>query len=230
MESFSHPTSLDSARGFTLVEMLVVLAIITIVTSIVLFGQGTFNRSISLTDTAYTVALSIREAQSLGLSSRIFSGVQNAGYGTHFARGSNSYIMFVDTQKPASNPAPATCLVSSGSTPDTKPGNCLYDSITSPDAIFQTATIGKGFTIKRFCGTLSSGGTKVCSDDSTPIDTLDIVYVRPNPESVMTATRGATQLILSRASIYIASPDGMASRGICVSLPGQVSVVTGTCP
>ncbi len=218
-------------RGFTLIEMLVVLAIMTIITSIVLFGQGTFNRSISLTDTAYTIALSVRQAQSLGLSSRIFSGVQNAGYGTHFARGSNSYIVFADTQKPGSNPPPATCLLSSGSTPDTKPGNCLYDAITSPDAIFQTYSLNKGFTIKRFCGKQSTGGAQVCSDDSSsPIDGLDIVYVRPNPESIMTAMRGAIQIPLSSASVYVASPDGVALRSVCVSLAGQVSVITGTCP
>ena len=97
MEPFSPFRSIAKRasvpRGFTLVEMLVVLAIIIMITAIVINGQSTYNRSILLTDTVYTVAYSIRQAQSLGLASRGTtvgaSIVSNAGYGVRFA-GSSS--------------------------------------------------------------------------------------------------------------------------------------------
>ena len=49
-------------RGFSLIEMMVVLVIIALITTIALFGQQDFNRSLLLTDTAYTIALTAREA------------------------------------------------------------------------------------------------------------------------------------------------------------------------
>ncbi len=75
-------------RGFTMVEMLVSLGIILIITSIVLLGQNSFNKNLVLVDTAYTVAFTLRQAQTLALSSRKVGTIQNAGYGTHFANGS----------------------------------------------------------------------------------------------------------------------------------------------
>jgi prepilin-type N-terminal cleavage/methylation domain-containing protein len=83
------------ARGFTIIEMLVVLAIITLLLGVVLSSQSIFNRTLLLTDTAYTVALSVRQTQSLGLSGRENSGLTNVGYGIHLAsNGSNPITSF----------------------------------------------------------------------------------------------------------------------------------------
>ncbi len=213
----------DSKKGFSLVEMLVVLSIITIITSIVLLGQGQFNRAISLTDTAYTIALSVRQAQALGLSSRTFNGVYDAGYGVRFTAGNQSYQVFVDIARVA--PQLANCPVVSDASPEAKPGNCFYD--VGADGVFDQYAMQRGFRISRFCGVNASGNT-ICSDTGA-LDTLDIVYVRPSTDSIITGTDGGTQFTLSRAMIYVTTPDGQAERGVCVSVVGQVSVVQGTC-
>ena len=97
MESFPLKQKLSvHARAFTLVEMIVVLSIISILTVIVVVGQTSFNKSNLLTDTAYTVALSMRETQTLGLSSRTFSSVPNAGFGVHFGDSTAYYDQFAD--------------------------------------------------------------------------------------------------------------------------------------
>src|ERR1700722_20139604 len=54
--------------GFTLIELLVVITIMTIITSIAVFSNAQFNSSIVLSNLAYEIALSVREAQDYGIS------------------------------------------------------------------------------------------------------------------------------------------------------------------
>lgn len=225
----AHSYVLTPARGFTLVEMLVVLSIITIVTLIAVLGQTSFNRSLVLTDTAYTLAFSLREAQSFGLSSRIFGSTQNAGYGIHLASATpTTYVLFADVDPiTPGNSQSGACpghTVSSG--PEAKPGNCLY---TSPGSeLVRTYSLNHGFTISRFCGT-DLYATQRCSGSAgNSLTTIDILYLRPNTQSIILATSGAGVIPLSNAILYVASPDGSAERCVSVSKVGQVAV--GNCP
>ena len=217
------------ARGFTLVEMLVVLSIIAIITTIALFGQSTFNRSVLLTDASYTVALSLREMQSLGLSSRKFSGVQNAGYGGRFTGSGNSFLLFADIggASPGTN-CPVGQSLAAGN-PEKKPGNCVYNAGT--DGIVRTYTFNRGFSISRICGTAMVGGAEYCSTDGTPLTAVDVVFIRSNTtDTIMTGQRSGSPVTLSKAEIYIKDADSLSSRGICISQLGQVSVSFGDCP
>jgi prepilin-type N-terminal cleavage/methylation domain-containing protein len=216
-----------SVRGFTLVEMLVVLSIIGIITSIALFSESTFSRSVLLTDTAYTVALSLREMQSFGLSSRRFGSVQNAGYGAYFAKGTtDAYTLYADTGGAGwgtNCPKGPT----SPTTPETKPGNCRYDAGT--DGIVQTYSFDSRFSVSHLCGTRISDGQRVCSDTGS-LTSLDVVFVRSNTtDTIMTGWIGASTP-LSKAEIYIRSTKGGDARAICVSQVGQISVAYTTCP
>ncbi len=215
-----------ASRGFTLVEMLVVLSIIAIITMISLFGQSTFNRSVLLTDTAYTVALSLREMQSLGLSSRKFGAVQNAGYGAYFAtNNTSSYILFADIG--GSSP-PTACPKGTSGQPDWKPGNCRYEVAT--DGLVQRYSFSNRFSLSHICGTASSNGTRYCSTNDS-LSSIDVVFLRSNTtDTIMTGQRSAGPTALSKAEIYIRSNNGGDTRGICVSQVGQVSVAFGTCP
>ncbi|MBU2104034.1 type II secretion system GspH family protein [Patescibacteria group bacterium] len=214
------------SRGFTLVEMLVVLAIIVIVTGIAINGQSSFNKTVILTDTAYTLAFSIREAQSLGLSSRYFGGFQNAGYGVHFSSGSlTSYILFADTNPgiPGSSQGGICPGHTVASGPEARPGNCTYEL---PSEGVRTSTFNRGFKISKFCGFDRALNSTRCSD--TNLDSLNIVYLRPNTQSIITGKRSGAPMSLENATIYVASPDGGTERCVSVSKVGQVSV--GVCP
>lgn len=212
------------ARGFTLVELLVVVSIMVIITTIALLGQTSFNRSLTLTDTAYTIAFSVREAQALGISSRSFASTQNAGYGVHFASGTlNAYSLFADISPAASGNVQVASVcpghtVSTG--PEAKPGDCIQTLSTE---IIRTYTFNGGFKLKSFCGVETGVGTLRCNGY---IDSLDIVYLRPNTQSVVTGVRAGTRVPLSDATIRIQSPDGSVERCIYVSRVGQVSVHT----
>ncbi len=225
-------STLSPARGFTLIEMMVVLAIILIITSIALLGQSSFNRSLVLTDTAYTIAFSVREAQSLGISSRKAGTIQNAGYGVHFSANASNYLLFADTNPvaPGDTANPDVC---SGHTetsgPEAKPGNCMYDAVSE---IVRTYTLNNGFKIKSFCGTPAGGGAERCSTSSSgALQALDILYMRPNTNSVIIGITNSSfpaptsaRVKLTDATIRITSPDGVAERCIYVSQAGQVSV------
>ena len=220
------------SRGFTLVEMIVVLAIIVIVTMIALLGQSSFNRSLVLTDIAYTVAFSVREAQSLGISSRRFGTATDAGYGVHFSSGSaTSYSVFADISpgKPGDTTGGGICPGHpnvAADNPEAKPGNCIQDSAAE---IVRTYSINNGFRIKSFCGTVANGYSQSlrCNGSSSGVTLtgLDILYMRPNTQSVITGVHGSSSRVpLSDATIRIESPDGVSERCIYVSKVGQVSV------
>lgn len=213
-------------RGFTLIEMVVVLAIIAVVTSITLFGQNSFNRSVLLTDAAYTVAFSLRQAQTLGISSRKYGVVQNAGYGGRLTPLTNSYLVFADIGGAG---AATNCPVGAVGTPERKPGNCIYTAGT--DGILNTYLFDKGFSISKVCGTVTSGGAYICSNTTPTLTALDVLFIRSNTtDAILTGQLSGASVPLTKAEIYIQSADGATTRGVCVSLLGQISVTTTTCP
>lgn len=213
-------------RGFTIVEMLVVLGIMVVVTSIVLSGQSTFNQSLLLTDTAYTVALSLREAQSLGISSRGVGGVYNVGYGVHFSSGSqSSYTVFADTAAVATAPSHCPVLTSSAGTPEAKSGNCLYDNSSEN---FQAYSFTRGFKVTDFCGK-DTTNTMRCASTGY-LTALHVLYLRPNTTAVISGMNAGTPIQLTCAEITVSAPTGTnVTKKIRVNQLGEVSVGQ-TCP
>lgn len=207
--------------------MVVVLGIITIITSIALLGQRSFDRSLILTDTAYTLAFSIREAQSLGLAGRRVAStvVQDAGYGIYLESATpTSYILFADVD-PATSQVHSTAFCPGHTTtrePEAKPGNCMYTNATTER--LRTYNLTRGFSIAKFCGT--KGSTTYCSTDSAnPLSAINISYVRGITDSVVLGIRSGSPIALDNATLYVAAPGGVSQRCVSVSKVGQVSVV-----
>lgn len=187
--------------GFTLVEMLVSLGIFALITTIALTNHGRFNNTILLTNLAYETALTIRQAQAYGLGVRGAESGANrfdVGYGVHFITSSPaSFVFFVDK---------------GGAT-----ANRRYDS--AGGELIEVYTLLRGHTIKRFCGL--QGGTERCSDSTfNPIDSINIVFERPDPDAIITSSAGT---LFSRARIVVAGPTG-TEREVVVESTGQISV------
>lgn len=204
------------------------LGIIVIITAIVLLGQSNFNRSLVLVDTAYTIAFSVRQAQTLGLSSKKFGTTQNAGYGVHFAGGTpTAYELFADTIPAAPGDAQGGVCVGheAQSGTDAKPGNCIYSGIGER---VNEYSLNRGFTIKKVCGKDGSG-TLRCSgvEGGNYLDSLDVTFLRPNTQASIVGVRSGVPIELTSASIYVASPDGNQERCVNITKVGQVAV--GTC-
>ena len=170
MESISlrHGFALSFSKGFTLIELVVVTAIIGVVMSIVLTGQSTFNNTLILQNAAYDIALTLRNAQTFGLGSRVqgSSMNMNVGYGVHFdTSNKGSFILFADTAGSGCHAIPPD----GADSPDAQPGDCVY---TAGDYKVTEYNIGNGITVKA-----------LCVDGDCTQSSLDVVFARPNTET-----------------------------------------------
>jgi prepilin-type N-terminal cleavage/methylation domain-containing protein len=223
MESFRSLVSTKKAalkRGFTLIEMLVVLGIIVVITSIVITGESSFDNSFFLTNTAYDVALTVRQAQSYGLSSQAVGSVQNAGYGIQLSQATpTKYIFYADTDPASANVTPAD-----------KPGDSYYT--VGSDALIQKYTFTGGYKFTKFCMHIKTGSpTAFCHSitGQTPAETLDIAFSRPNSDvSIIWTNSSGGQRAGTKACFTITSADNSQSRYVYVSGVGQISV-SATC-
>jgi len=199
------------SKGFTLIELMVVLAIIGVVMSIVLTNQSTFNKTLILQNTAYDIALTLRTAETYGLGSRAVGVTANAGYGVRFQKGtSNSFILFADTSP-----------VASCASPDCKPGDHVYSS--GADALVQTYTLGNGITVSDFCAYVGASASCAYAHGGS-LSSLDIVFTRPNPDAFISA--GASSY--SDACLTISSPQG-GTRFVSVASSGEITAGATPC-
>lgn len=182
--------------GFTLIELVVTVTIFAFMTALLLAKYGKFNQDVLLTNLAYDVALTIRNAQTFGLNVRVDPQTLTAfdkAYGVHFRPG-NSFIFFVDTD-----------------------GDSTYDAgeqIGSPYVIRRT-----NLTISKVCGFSAASCTV---NDQTM---LDVLFRRPDPNAIIRATTNGTSYTeYPTAQITLTSSDGY-TRVILIRSTGQIAVI-----
>lgn len=217
--------------GFTIVEMLMVLAIFIVISGIVIFNFSDFKSNVSLENLAQDIALSVRKAQSYASSTKgnLLSGTPDVifpGYGIHFStessitaqkfQGSNkSFIIFADIPP---NPKPGFY--------DYKYDNgtkfCGTSNLTSGNECLEEMKINSTDYISEIC------------DDTNPTPscftgTLDITFKRPDPDATFcfipsTLPPGSSCSGTSTsAHITITSASGKTQK-IKVWNTGQISI------
>ena len=202
-------------HGFTLVELVVVVAIIAIVSSIVIPNFKAYNSNVLLTNAAYTLALAVRQTQFFGIAVKGSGGSdQNSysdAYGVHFSSQSSSYIVYQDI-------------------PNTD-GDLQYyytgSDSTSPEFMSSTP-INTGYSVQKIC-IVQSGIDTACATNTTNTF-IDIEFARPNPDAIITTNiSGANVTYLPNSSsgqygarIYLTS--GSFTRTMYVDETGQIAV------
>ncbi len=111
--------------GFTLIEMVVTVAIFAIISTIVIVRNASFDNEVLLNNLAYDIALSVRQAQQFGVNVRVSEGQFDASYGIRFEDESDTYMMFTDLDE-----------------------DNAYDA---PGELIETFTLGRGATIQTIC-------------------------------------------------------------------------------
>ncbi len=142
-------------KGFTLIELMVSIAIFAFMTAFMLAKYGGFNQSVLLTNLAYDVALTIRTAQSYGLNVKSAKRDTNDfkfPYGVHFQKNVTSFVFFVDGNS-----------------------NGIYDAT---DQSISTSNIKRGNKISEIC----VGSVSFCADINS---SLDITFKRPDPDAII---------------------------------------------
>ena len=206
---------------------MVVMTIITVITGIALTSQSTFNKSLIVANTAYDIALSLRNAETYGLSSRAYGAVANTGYGLHFERATpSSFTLFADTYPPSS--LSSVCHPTTDpSSPSALPGDCGYQAGQGEKVL--AYTLGNGITVNDFCA-YSSGAWSCAVNNSGSLSSLDIVFSRPNPDAFI-SPNGIYSAIApaSAACISVTSPQG-GTRYVSIGASGQVTADAASCP
>ena len=198
-------------EGFTLVELMVTVAVFGVVSSVILYNYSQFNTNILITNYAYDVGLSIRKAQVYGVSVRqnVASSIQNdfsGSYGVHFD--------FTVTPVPAS-------FVFFSDLPNGNPNH--YDASTGEKLNEQFLPANYAFS--NVCGVVGGSGVKECSRGTPPLTYLDISFVRPEPDAIIESSNPSslTKGYYQSAFICLKSPLGKY-RKIIVQSTGQISV------
>lgn len=147
----------NGEKAFTLVELLVSVAIFALMTALVVAKYGSFNQSIFLTNLAYDVALTIRTAQTYGLSVKSADDTAPSyssptyAYGVDLAMAvNNQFTLYADRN-----------------------GNALYDSGEQ----VSTYAIKRGAVISGVCAADSTD----CTVGTT--GTLSLLFKRPDPQA-----------------------------------------------
>ena len=223
MKKYANQNNPESQKGgYTLLELLFVLAIIFILAGTSLVNYNRFGKEIDLENMTYNVALTVRTAQSFGINRRdiddSFDGFDTPiPYGVYFSTSGlqdiftgieddEAFMVFVD------NKAGAV----SGS-------NNLFDNTgtggacvaNSSDECVEILSMNKQVYISEICA----------GDDAASCverDELHITFKRPNPDAIIKSSAVAEH---SYAEIVLSSPVALGfDQVISVGVAGQISI------
>ena len=183
--------------GFSLVELIMVVAIFIIITGVILSKQSKFSSDILITNVAYDIALSIREAQVYGVGAK-YDGASTTvyPYGVSFALATpKSFIFFVDNG----------------------PGIPNGQYIVSDDTLIQENKLAQGQNIKKLC-------VYETPSWSCGLNKLNISFIKPNPDPIFANENNPSSSTISEAVIIVESALGDKCRAIRVNKVGQISV------
>jgi prepilin-type N-terminal cleavage/methylation domain-containing protein len=209
----------NTQSGVTLIEMIVVVAIFALVSSVLLFNYSDFSTAVSLRGLSQEVALSIRKAQTYATSAQIgaLGGQSYPGYGISFSLQTPTGAAYEPDQKQfvlfADIPLP----------PDPLP-NKQYDAdgdCGSP--------IAGGECLERFSITTADKIVAIETDATGRVTTgsVTVTFRRPTPDVIIcySLTGPHDPCISSSISyvrLYVESAKG-GTRTVTVWNTGQIS-------
>lgn len=190
-------------------ELLVVISIMALVSSVVLADFPQFNRLSALERGSQLLALMVRESETYAMSARGSGGVFTNRFGTHMdisvAGNPRQYVFFAD----------ADML---GTTNFYDAGEELFIRTLSPQ-----------IRINKICRFLRNA---IVGDEDCTIERLSITFERPAPTISVFGTMGAGplgDLGTGDFEIELVTNDGSLARCVVVWSTGTVSIESNSC-
>ncbi|MCK5590407.1 MAG: prepilin-type N-terminal cleavage/methylation domain-containing protein [Candidatus Pacebacteria bacterium] len=183
-------------EGFSIPELLVVIGIMAIFVTFVFIRENDFKSTLQLRNVAHELALSIRETQAYGIGILRDSPTGSEGrYGMHIDLSHPTYtILYTDDNK---------------------------DGQYSSDELLKKIYFEDQFSIQKLCiYPTTIPGVEKCSDSDPSVQSLDILFVRPDPDALMTSF-GFGEVSLAKIFVGIS---GATPVNVQVSRTGQVSI------
>lgn len=179
----------------TYVELIVVLSIFSVLSSVVVFNYGDFQARIDIKNLASDIALKVVEAQKSSLSGNLSTssfGTNKPSYGVYFNITTNpmQFIYFANLNN--------------------------VNGYESGELILDTVNITKG----NYVSNIDKCSTSPCTSGSNPINVLSIAFIRPNSRAIFT---GASIVGSEYIQITIKSPKG-ATALIKIYPSGRIQV------
>ena len=191
-------------RGFTIVEMVVVMAVITAISAVVLVNFGGLREGAALTRSARELALSIRRAQNMSLAVTRVDTLVNGelvpaippAVGLRLEQDRQSYFLFADMVQ--DNKYDAELI------PD------VDDALISDDVLFEQGVRIKALTYRD------------ALEQPRSISVAHVVFVAP--EAAVSLTDGDGSSLGDLLEIELALPSGRLVKKIEMRMNGQVSI------
>lgn len=199
-------------KGFSLVELLVSMAIATLLMSVVIFNYSTFNDNLAISSAEQEIAIAIRQAQTFGINVRetaASSGKFDSAYGIYVdpQNSNNAIYLFVDkSEVPFGDGTNANHKYDAG-------GGCGSASTECIEKI----SLRNGVVVSNVCD-----GTSCYVDKN-----MTVTFLRPNPDADIYFINNATGAVFSSSvstgKIELTSPKGKVLK-VIVESTGQVVV------
>ncbi len=159
---YTMPSKPTAQSGFSLIEMLVVIGISVMMTTLLLINMRGSTDHVELEGEAYKIATLAREAQTYAISTKTFGPTLTyQSVGVYFVKGSNAIVFFGEPKTPPN--------------PDGK--------YNAGDQTIKTLTLLSGYTVSSMCTNATT-----CT---TSLNNASVAYQRPFV-SASIAGNGAT--------------------------------------
>lgn len=191
-------------KGFTLTELLVSMAIISITMIIVFFNGRTFNDNFSVMSVAREMALFARQAQSYGVSVRedtSSAGQFSYAYGIAFILDDTNAYLFIDRNSNRKYDGNSSCS-----------GECV-----------EKIPMKYNISTSQICGIISGNSSYTCDSSNRK---AHITFLRPSTDAYISITNPGDQdnSTWTKARVYLRSPSGK-TVSVIVDNTGQINIL-----
>lgn len=184
-------------RGFTLIEVVVVIGVIAFMATITLINFPEFSERVGTEQEAGKLALALRKAQSYALAVREFQPDSDIfpPYGVNVSLGNPlQYVIFGDPN-----------------------GTSRFEDFLNET--IETIRVEKRVFVYSICGNSQSLPQGSCS-----LSSADIVYVRPAPTIILTGVDSGISALYNDIKVVLRNSDGSIERNVIIWSTGQISI------